>query len=58
MKASTRCSRWKSARRMVRRAVRHLPNVEADAFTGLLVHYAERKRAQAIDPRVASGIGL
>lgn len=35
-------------KRMVRRAVRHLPNVEADAFTGLLVHYAERKRAQAL----------
>ncbi len=33
---------------MVRRAVRHLPNVEADAFTGLLIHYAERKRAQAV----------
>ena len=33
---------------MVRRAVRHLPNVEADAFTGLLIHYAERKHAQAV----------
>jgi pantetheine-phosphate adenylyltransferase len=33
---------------MVKRAVRHLANVEADAFTGLLVHYAERKRAQAV----------
>jgi pantetheine-phosphate adenylyltransferase len=33
---------------MVKRAVRHLTNVEADAFTGLLVHYAERKRAQAV----------
>jgi pantetheine-phosphate adenylyltransferase len=33
---------------MVRRAVRHLPNVEADAFTGLLIPYAERKRAQAV----------
>jgi pantetheine-phosphate adenylyltransferase len=33
---------------MVRRAVRHLPNVEADAFTGLLIQYAERKRAQAV----------
>jgi len=33
---------------MVRRAIRHLPNVEADAFTGLLIQYAERKRAQAV----------
>jgi pantetheine-phosphate adenylyltransferase len=35
-------------KKMVERAVRHLPHVEADAFNGLLVHYAEQKRAQAL----------
>jgi len=33
---------------LVRRAVRHLPHVEADAFEGLLVEYAARRRAQAV----------
>ncbi len=35
-------------KRMVRRAVQHLPNVVPDAFDGLLVDYAERKKAQAV----------
>ena len=33
---------------MVARAVRHLPNVEADSFEGLLVAYVERRSAQAV----------
>ncbi len=33
---------------LVARAVKHLPNVEADAFDGLLVDYVERQSAQAI----------
>ena len=33
---------------MVARAVRHLPNVEADSFDGLLVGYVERCGAQAV----------
>ncbi len=33
---------------MVSRAVRTLPNVEADAFEGLLIHYVERRSAQAV----------
>ena len=33
---------------MVARAVRHLPNVEADSFEGLLVDYVDRRSAQAI----------
>jgi len=33
---------------LVKKAVRHLPNVEADAFEGLLVEYAVRRKAQAI----------
>jgi pantetheine-phosphate adenylyltransferase len=33
---------------MVARAVRHLPNVEADAFDGLLIEYVERRSAQAV----------
>jgi len=33
---------------MVARAVRHLPNVEADSFDGLLVGYVERRAAQAV----------
>jgi pantetheine-phosphate adenylyltransferase len=33
---------------LVKKAVRHLPNVEADAFEGLLVEYVERRKAQAI----------
>ena len=33
---------------MVMRAIRHLPNVEADSFEGLLVEYAERRSAQAV----------
>ncbi len=33
---------------MVARCVGHLPNAEADTFEGLLVHYAERRSAQAI----------
>jgi pantetheine-phosphate adenylyltransferase len=35
-------------RRMVARAVRHLPHVEADAFDGLLVSYVEGRGAQAV----------
>jgi pantetheine-phosphate adenylyltransferase len=33
---------------MVARAIRHLPNVEADSFEGLLVSYVERRSAQAV----------
>ena len=33
---------------MVGRAVRHLPNVEADSFDGLLVSYVESRSAQAV----------
>ena len=33
---------------MVARAVRHLPQVEADSFDGLLVEYVERRGAQAV----------
>jgi pantetheine-phosphate adenylyltransferase len=33
---------------MVARCVEHLPNAEADTFAGLLVHYAEKRSAQAI----------
>ncbi len=33
---------------MVAHCVRHLPNVEADTFDGLLVNYAEKRSAQAI----------
>ena len=33
---------------MVAEAVRHLPNVEADSFDGLLVKYVEERSAQAI----------
>src|SRR5271157_2122355 len=34
--------------RMVRRAVRGLPRVQADSFEGLLVNYVERCSAQAV----------
>jgi len=33
---------------LVRDCVKHLPNVEADAFDGLLVNYVEQRSAQAI----------
>jgi pantetheine-phosphate adenylyltransferase len=33
---------------LVKQAVKHLPNVEADAFSGLLVEYVAAKKAQAI----------
>ena len=33
---------------LVAHCVRHLPNVEADSFEGLLVNYAEKRSAQAI----------
>ncbi len=33
---------------MVARAVRQLPNVEADSFEGLLMHYVERRGAHAV----------
>ena len=33
---------------LVQKAVAHLPNVEADAFDGLLVDYVVKKKAQAI----------
>src|SRR5215212_1704073 len=33
---------------MVERGIAHLPNVEADAFEGLLVEYVERRGAQAV----------
>jgi pantetheine-phosphate adenylyltransferase len=35
-------------KRLAQRAVRHLANVEVDDFTGLLVHYARRKRAAVV----------
>ena len=34
--------------KLVQKAVRHLPNVEADAFDGLLVKYAARRSAHAV----------
>ena len=33
---------------MVKKAVAHLPNVESDAFDGLLVEYAAKRKAKAI----------
>ncbi|MGO8839123.1 MAG: pantetheine-phosphate adenylyltransferase [Limisphaerales bacterium] len=33
---------------LVKRAVKHLPNVEADAFDGLLIKYVVSRKAQAI----------
>ena len=33
---------------MVTEAIRDLPNIQADSFDGLLVHYAERMQAQAV----------
>jgi pantetheine-phosphate adenylyltransferase len=33
---------------LVKQAVKHLPNVEADSFDGLLVDYVARKNARAI----------
>jgi pantetheine-phosphate adenylyltransferase len=33
---------------MVQRAIRNLPQVEADTFEGLLIHYVERRRAHAV----------
>src|SRR5215471_15937957 len=33
---------------MVRRAARHLPQVETDSFEGLLIEYVERRSAQAV----------
>lgn len=33
---------------MVEHAVKHLPNVTADAFDGLLIEYVERQSAQAV----------
>ncbi len=33
---------------MVSRAIRHLPHVEADPLEGLLVHYAEKRSAEAV----------
>jgi pantetheine-phosphate adenylyltransferase len=38
----------KERERMVARAVRNLPNVETDTFEGLLVEYAEARKAQAV----------
>ncbi len=35
-------------KQMVRRAVQHLPAVSVDSFEGLLVDYAEKRRAQAV----------
>ena len=35
-------------RELVAKAVEHLPNVEADTFTGLLVDYVEQRSAHAI----------
>ena len=34
--------------RLVKKAIEHLPNVEADTFTGLLVDYVEKRSGQAI----------
>jgi len=33
---------------LVRQAVAHWPNVEADAFEGLLIHYVEKRGGHAI----------
>ncbi len=34
--------------RLVKQSMKHLPNVEADSFDGLLVEYVEERKAQAI----------
>jgi len=39
---------FEERRQMVARAVRHLANVEADAFEGLLMEYVEKRSAQAV----------
>lgn len=33
---------------LVARAIRHIPNAEADSFTGLLADYVVKRRAQAV----------
>jgi pantetheine-phosphate adenylyltransferase len=33
---------------LVKKAIKHLPNVEADAFDGLLIEYVARRKAQTI----------
>ena len=33
---------------LVRESIRHLPNVEADTFDGLLIEYVEQRGAQAV----------
>jgi pantetheine-phosphate adenylyltransferase len=33
---------------LVRRAIRHIPNAEADSFTGLLANYVVERHAQAV----------
>ena len=33
---------------LVRRCVKHIPNAEVDSFDGLLVNYADQRKAQAI----------
>jgi pantetheine-phosphate adenylyltransferase len=38
----------KERKALVRRAVEHLPNVEVDTFTGLLVDYVARKQGEAV----------
>lgn len=35
-------------RRMVERAIRHLPHVEVDVFEGLLIEYVQQRSAQAV----------
>ncbi len=39
---------FEERKQMVARAIRHLPNAEADSFQGLLIHYVEQRSAQAI----------
>ena len=43
---------------LVHQAVRHMPNVEADAFDGLLVDYVERALGAGRRARTAGRVGL
>jgi len=42
------CFTLRERLRLVKRCVKHMPNVEVDSFDGLLVEYVEERGAQAI----------
>ena len=58
MTARIPCFTLRERLALVKQCVKHLPNVEADSFDGLLVDYVEKRGGAGHHPRIAGRVGL